>query len=40
MKEVRDQTAAILDSTSLADMLKLSRSAKSSKGHRAAMLSA
>jgi Rrf2 family protein len=40
MKEVRDQTAALLDSTSLADMLKLSRSAKSSKGHRAAILSA
>jgi len=38
MKEVRDQTAAILDSASFADMLKLSRTAKSGKGHRAAML--
>lgn len=38
MKEVRDQTAAILDSASFADMLKLSRSAKPSRGHRAALL--
>jgi DNA-binding IscR family transcriptional regulator len=38
MKEVRDQTAAILDSTSFADMLRLSRAAKPGKRHRAAML--
>jgi hypothetical protein len=37
MKEVRDQTAAILDSTSFADM-RLSRAAKPGKRHRAAML--
>jgi Rrf2 family protein len=35
MKQVRDQTAAILDSASFADMLKLSKAARSSKGHRA-----
>jgi hypothetical protein len=38
MKEVRDQTAAILDSTSFADMLRLSRAAKPGKRDRAAML--
>jgi Rrf2 family protein len=38
MRQVRDQTAAILDSASFADMMKLSRGARSSKGHRAAML--
>jgi Rrf2 family protein len=38
MKQVRDQTAAILDSASFADMLKLSRAAKSGRGHRVAML--
>lgn len=38
MKVVRDQTAAILDSASFADMLRLSRAAKPGKGHRAAML--
>jgi DNA-binding IscR family transcriptional regulator len=38
MKAVRDQTAAILDSTSCADMLKLSRAGRPGKGHRAAML--
>jgi Rrf2 family protein len=38
MKEVRDRTAAILDTASLADMLKLSRAARSRKGHRLAAL--
>jgi Rrf2 family protein len=38
MKQVRDQTAAILDSATLADMLKLSRAAKPGKSHRLAML--
>ncbi len=38
MKEVRDQTAAILDSATLADMLKLSREARPKKGHRVAAL--
>jgi Rrf2 family protein len=38
MKQVRDQTAAILDSASFADMLKLSRAAGPRKGHRVAML--
>ncbi|HJU12170.1 MAG TPA: Rrf2 family transcriptional regulator [Candidatus Binataceae bacterium] len=38
MKRVRDQTAAILDSASLADMLRLSRNARASKSPRATML--
>jgi Rrf2 family protein len=38
MKQVRDQTAAIFDSTSVADMLELARGARSGKGHRIAML--
>ena len=38
MKQVRDQTAAILDSASFADMLKLSRSTRPGKGHRVTML--
>lgn len=38
MKEVREQTAAILDSTSFANMLKLSRAARPGKGHRVAIV--
>ena len=38
MKQVRDKTAAIFDSTSVADMLELARAARSGKGHRIAML--
>jgi Rrf2 family protein len=38
MKAVRDQTAAILDSASLASMPRLSRAAKPGRSHRAAML--
>jgi Rrf2 family protein len=37
MKQVRDQTAAILDSASFADMLKLSQAARTGKRHRAPM---
>jgi Rrf2 family protein len=38
MKQVRDQTAAILDSASLAEMLKLSRAARPGKSRRLAIL--
>jgi Rrf2 family protein len=38
MKEVRDQTAAILDSASFADMLKLSQGANRKKPGRLALL--
>lgn len=38
MKRVRDQTAAILDSTTFYDMLKHSRAARPGKGSRITML--
>jgi Rrf2 family protein len=38
MKQVRDQTAAILDSASLADMLKLSKAGRTGKRYRTSML--